>query len=184
MLIHMDGFDVYRQASDLNFQYLTAGAAIGTTAGRFGQGALIISGNGDNQYIQLNFNVNYTDIWMGMAIYTYDEGSPGSVFTTIGDPGDKTTFLFQSNTGPECFITYNNYIGVWKFWVNLANNPPTQIGPIGLFQTGTQQWHWVDIHYIPSPSNGTVEIWIDDIQIMNQPGIQTTTTGAANFNGI
>ena len=187
MLIHMDGFDVYKTVSDLTFQYLThSGTGLGTQAGRFGQGAVVFSGHGGDlgdPGIQLNFNVSYSDIWTGVAIYTADAG--GLSGTVNFGTGDLGVFAFSSNLGWEGVITYNNFLGVWSFWTHTPSNSSSVpvYGGSGVFQTGTNVWHWVDIHYKPSnTTSGIVEIWVDDIRILNLTNIVTTTWGGSTIN--
>jgi hypothetical protein len=189
MLIHMDSFDVYKSYTDLTFQYIidsTSSFGVGTQSGRFLQGAYFTDRY--SSYLQKNFNSNYSEIWTGIAINTYDAGGvPNPPDTISFSGGDKAAFTFQSNSGWEGMITYNNFLGVWKFWTHTPSvgTPISIYNGEGIFQTGTLQWHWVDIHYkASSVSTGIVEVWVDDTQIMNLTGLATTSWGGSSINGI
>jgi hypothetical protein len=184
----MDSFDVYKQYSDLTFQYIistSTDTGISTTGGRFGQGAYFSEYYA--AYIQKNFNANYSNIWMGIAINTNDAGG-----VTVNDQysfilnGDKSVFVFQSNNGMESWLTYNNLLGVWKFFTHTPSvgSPVPILNAYSVYQTGTFQWHWLEIHYIANSVNGTFEIWVDDVQIMNFTGSPTTSWGGNQINGI
>lgn len=188
MLIHMDGFDVYAQASDLSFQYtLLGGFQLGTTSGRFGQGS--IQGGGSDGMERL-FNRTYTDIWTGFAFLSYDPGGLGpSAFSPTGIRGDATVCGFASAVGAEGYVLCNNLMGTWKFFTPSYTYYP---GSSAVYPMNVNNWHWIDIHYVPNTASGTFELWIDGNQIINLTSVPTSINqnniisvflgGAAAFN--
>ena len=184
MLIHMDGFDIYATGADLSYQY-SSSMGVGTTSGRFGQGGVSASG-GTGYYptIQKSLNTNYTDIWTGFAIAVSDAGGYGIGANTPGviGPGDQTVVTFGSNGGTahgqsgtvEAFVTYNALLGTWRFCngTQVVNLLPALIA-VGTYNVGQGSWHWVDIHYVPSLTSGTVEIWVDGTQVISKTGVVT-----------
>ena len=172
MLIHMDSFDVYAQNSDLSFQYtILGGINIGTTSGRFGQGSLNYSYYGSS--IQRNFNRSYTDIWTGFAIKTTDPGGTGYGLHPPYGNSDNTVIGFASNSGQEGWVTFNNFLGVWKFWIYLGGNN-TSLQAYAVANTLVNDWHWIDIHYVPNTGSGTFEFWLDGTQLINFTGRPTS----------
>ena len=184
MLIHMDGFDEYATGTDLSFQYGYVGMNIGTTSGRFGQGG-VVSPAGHYYYIQKLFNINYTDVWTGCALIVSDLGGyyPNDNCPGVTVAGDKTVMVFTSNGGYygddfgniEMFITYNALLGTWRAIRDqqVTNLVPTLIAT-GSYNVGQRNWHWLDVHYIPSLASGTIELYVDGNQVISISGVQTS----------
>lgn len=195
MLIWFDGFDAY-ETNQFLFPYAAQGGmGIGTNAGRFGQGGLTCNG-GYNTALQIQFNTNYTDVWTGFAVSAVSEGgygwngsgSYGNIVPLAGTlaNGDDTIITFASNGGYfdgfhgtcEAFITYNALLGTWRAVrvQQVTNLVPLLItGAIGQYNMGQAQWHWIDIHYVPSLGSGTVQVYVDGNEVINVSGVQTSS---------
>ena len=188
----MDGFDEYATGTDLSFQYTASEMNVGTTSGRFGQGG--ISAGSNNAYIHKLFNVNYTEVWTGMAFTISDEGGYGWNDNAPGVVaiGDKSIFIFTSNGGyfddyygiVEGYVTYNALLGTWKFMrcTNIVNLLPALVA-VGSYNVSQNNWHWLDVHYKPSLASGTIEIYIDGNKVISTSGVQTSCW-QNNINGI
>ena len=169
MLIHMDGFDTYATQEQLWFSgYYTFTAnvldilvGIGTTSGRFGQGALIF-GNTEAMLLK-NFSQPLTEIWTGIAINVISQ-------TGFGLPGTVMSFL--SAVGYEAQITFLLNTGEWAAWWGngMAQNPPYP-PPLatGNYTISANSWHWLEVHYkiTTTPNEGIIELFIDGVQVFS-----------------
>jgi len=161
-LIHLDGFDEYSGASDPAMQY-TMNGQFSTSAGRYGGGALNISGY--NQTIQYVLPSPQTEIWLGFAMNNQETSSQQLVLA-LGSP---------SNT--EGALWYQGNSGAWTFY---RGQQDSSLG------TATKaimanSWHWIEVHYKIDPSAGVLELWIDGVQIMDLTGVDNSKTGGTSL---
>lgn len=166
MLIHMDGCDLYASSGNLAYQYSAFTCGIITNGGRFGQGAIYISGR--TQYLEYTFQTNQSEIWMGVAI---NSQLTGSAIQLIG---------FNSVAGIEASIYYAQQSGTWLVY---KGNEHTLLGSATKCMN-YNNYHWIEIHYLINPSSGIIEIWVDNTQIINLTSANTTVSGNTSFSNI
>ena len=160
-IVHMDGFDSYKDLADLGTEYsLISGAFVfNTSGGRFGGGAIQGTSSGNSQIWRI-LSPSLSQIWMGYALYVT---SFGSTYTS----------LFYNG---EFSIGYN--AGNIKFYKGsiISTNVGTVSGTIS-----TNTWHWIDIKCICSTTVGVIELWVDGVQLATYSG-NTSNSGASTFS--
>ena len=166
MLIHMDGFDSYSTGSDLYFQYSGYGG-IGTTAGRFGQGAYEVTNY--YHYLSKTFANPVTEIWSGWAM------------KCNATSGVAPLFLITSSSGIEAELYYNVTSSSWYATKGQAGS---QIGNSGTRNVSDNNWHFIEFHYKCDTSVGIVELWVDNSQVFYNSGYNTTYYGSLSFTGV
>jgi hypothetical protein len=162
----MDGFDVYQSESDLQFQYAGFNCGISTNLGRYNNGALYI--NSYNNYLIYVMPNQQSEIWTGFAL------------SVQGLTGSQPIIGFQSSSGIESSIWYAPNTSTWTAYNGINN---TLLGT-SIKSVGLSAYHWIEFHYKISTSVGIVEIWIDNIQIMNLTAINTTYYSNSTFSNI
>jgi len=180
----MDGFDSYDNATDLEMAYYSVNnyssnnIGLGTTSGRFGQGAVIFSGYA-NTLIK-SFSTGLTEVWMGCAF------NPA---TGTNIPYNFFTMLSILNA--EVILTYNPVNGEWAAWFGPYTSNSGGGAVLahkivsGNYSIGTGAWHYIEFHYkIGNNSNGILELWIDGIQIFNNTSANTSYTGNTVFYSV
>lgn len=162
-----DGFDWMAHAADLSFRYNIQSASISTNGGRWGGGVVILAQN--SGYIQTPLVTTPGEIWAGYSFYSNDT------------PGTNTEFAvcqFVSPQGIECTITYNALTLVFSLWEKSASTTLLGTSSPIILTVGT--WHYIDIHFkLSTTTSGIVEIWIDNVRVMNVTGIITSYQGSA-----
>ena len=159
-----------------NFE--TNNIGFSTTAGRFGQGAVVFGGYA-NTLIK-SFSSPLTEIWMGCAFNPATGANiPCNFFTILGI------------INAEVLITYNPVTGEWAGWLgpytsNSGGEASSAVKLIsGNYSIGSGAWHYIEFHYkISNNSNGILELWIDGIQIFNSTSANTSYTGSTVFYSI
>jgi len=172
----MDGFDSYEQVSDLSMEYTNVGFNLGIefSQGRWGGTAISLQGY-NNALSWLSPN-NLTEIWAGMAI----ELQSNIAYYGLG------FFYIGSVSGLELYITLQPNTFVWTVYRASSDFsvPPQNLGSV-LYPIRPVGYHWIDIHYIMSPTtSGVVELWMDGTQIINVTGANTTQFGSTVFNTV
>lgn len=161
--IWQDGFDIYAVAADLNFRYNVSGSGISvnTTGGRFGGGLVLLATN--SSYIQCPLLSSPVEIWNGVSFFS-DE-------PTVAD-GNNVVCQFISAAGCECTLTYNPLTLVFNLIQSDGSGASLGISePIIL---AYQVWHFLDVHFkLETSTTGVLEVWIDNIRVMNLTGIRT-----------
>jgi len=160
-----DGMDLYPAASDLALRYQSAVGTVHQTDGRFGGGCVQL-GN-QNGLSARPPGLSVTDLWLGFAFYVY------------GIDGDKQIAGFNtidsSNNGDTCEITYNSATGVWRAYRGRLG---AQLGT-AVLMLPLNSWHWVDVRCQPNTTfggtDGTVEVWVDDVQIINLTSVNCSS---------
>ena len=185
MLIHMDGFDTYANNDQLWFSgyytftsdVLEIEVGLGTTSGRFGQGALIFNNSG--AMLIKNFSQPLTEIWTGIAI---------NITEQVGNkPNPIMSFL--SAVGYEAQITFTFNTGEWAAWwgnamVNNAPFPPPLA--TGNYSVSTNSWHWLEVHYKLSNTvnTGIVELFVDGVQVFSNTSANASINSQNVFYSI
>jgi hypothetical protein len=151
-ILWQDGFDLYNNQTDISMAYVSVAGAVATTGGRFGAGAWQANNYGITRAIS-----GITELWTGFAVNTSSTSNQ-----------DKAVLQFGSTVGVEGLVTYNPATGAWKVWNGSENT---------LLGTATQMlaagWHWVDAHFKLSATVGVMEVWIDNVQLINVTGANT-----------
>lgn len=185
MLIHMDGFDTYANNTQLwmsgyyTFSNVTDGGGaiyigLGTTSGRFGQGALVFTHYA--AMLMKAFAQPLTEIWTGFAINIQSDG------------GDTPNIVMSilSATDYELQLTYQPQSGLWQAWQGNAmrSNPPYPPDlASGNYNLGYNSWHWLELHYKISATTPTsiVELYVDGIQVFSNTSANASVTGQSVF---
>jgi hypothetical protein len=164
-----DGFDRYATLADLGIVYPLADGNFSATSGRFGGGGWSCSGGGA-QLVRLEPG-GVGEAWYGFAFN----------FATGGGGGDQilAKILQVSSVTAELLITFNGSTGFFKAIVHNGATLATSSPAISV-----AGWHWLDIHVKISPTVGLVEIWADNIQIINITGVNTSASGGSLVGGI
>ena len=171
MLLHLDGFDSYAALNDLYQEYyLVVAGGFSTSAGRFGGGAVQLTGNTQGVYWASPTGI--TDIWTGFAFQ--------KLSTNIGSAG--SIISFGSVSGVESTIWYDPSTGTWTAWRGQGSG--TTVLGTNVFAISLNTYHWVEIHYSISTTVGIIEVWVDGTQVLNLTGLNNTQTGQTSFNSI
>lgn len=163
----MDGFDSYSTGSDLFFQYGGNGGYIGTTSGRFGQGAYEVTNFA--YYLSKTLPNPVSEIWTGWAM----KMAPNTSLAPL--------FLIISSSGIEAELFYNASTNAWYATKGQAGS---QIGGSGIRNIADNNWHYIEFHYKCDTSVGIVEVWIDNTQVFSNIGYNTTYYGSLSFTGV
>lgn len=175
-LLWMDGFDEYATLADLSQAYTVGsfGAAFSTNAGRFGGGCFQLTNYG--AALEKLILGSPTTIYTGVALFPYQGANANSthaIFTLIG------------NGGPVCDIIYDYARGVFQAEILTNNANPCVIGQVATLFV-PQSWHWVEAYfyvYVTGSEeagyfqNANIELWVDNVLILNSSGITPATTG-------
>lgn len=156
-ILHMDGFDGYSSAADLNLYYSGSGIGFNTSGGRFGGGALALNSGGYQMIIPITPPAEH---WIGFSFYAGATGANGVLM------------MWRSASGVEARLEYTPNSGTIQFW---RGNESVLFG---LFAGVTANaWHWIDIHYKANAS-GVAEVWVDGVRVINYSGqtYQASTT--------
>lgn len=172
MLLHMDGFDEYAVVADMQMEYFVFGtlAVIVTTGGRYGGGGY--NSYNDSTGIARALPTNPTELWTGIAVNPTSGQNIGA---------DFQLFDFIGNNGSCIFITYNYTTSLFKVYQSQGSGEPVVIGYVSaLFVPGA--WHWIEVHCkLGTGSGGVVEIWLDDVQLLLLPSVETNPNASASF---
>lgn len=158
--IWMDGFDEYTSASDLSQNYPNANVNFGENYGRFGGGG--IQPNGQLLY---TLPENETELWIGFAFNLNNNSPSGPIVAFISSNGTECSLYYDSQTGVMS-VTAASTLG--SATVNIQNNA----------------WHWIDIDYVISSSEGSLIVWIDNVRVINITGADTTNHGSSSFSSV
>lgn len=185
MLLHMDGFDSYENSSDLLMEYTRAQMYINYGPGRWGTNALSPQNYAGG--LEWTSNKNLTEIWAGMALLSGSTNNYNLSFFSIGPviPFNLITSDPGSNN-IEIDFTFNPTTCVWSVFrgIEIYSGSTQMIGST-MYPILQGIYHWIDLHYIMSPTSyGIVEIWVDGQQILNITGSNTTQFGSTTFNTV
>lgn len=162
-ILHQDSFNGYANNADNDLGVVYGGynsdvTNIDITGGRYGGGSLRSLGFAAGVIRILGSEE--TDLWMGWAFRNDD--------TTFG-----TIAGFFSPDFLEVSLSYSSEGGAFAF----QDRTGTLIaGGVGTVNTG--EYHWIEVHCILGAS-GTLELWVDGIQIINYSGVTNPAGGAA-----
>ena len=163
-ILHIDGFDLYGSASDLNTTYSSAGCNFSTTAGRFGGGAMQIGSY--NQALGYTLPSAQTEIWVGFALYS----TSGANQPVIG---------FRSASGTEAGVWYDAPSGTF---IAHRGAGGTTLGS-GVKNVNSA-WHWLEFHFKLDGSAGVIEVWVDGVQVVNATGQNTLGAGGSTVSAV
>jgi len=170
MLIHIDGFDSYKDSADAGIEYLLSGTNTGltTNGGRFGGGGISIDIGGYSECKR--FFSPLTQLWVGFGIKISGTFNPS--------PGGNL-ISFISSAGAEFSISY--FPGTLTLWrgFTAGTNVATISTTIDL-----NTWHWIEFFYSYGTSAGSVQIWVDGIQIGSTYVGNTTNSAGGSINCI
>lgn len=169
MLLHMDGFDEYNVLADMQMEYFTLAGSIVQSGGRYGGGAY----NAGNY--QAGFGralpSNPTDVWCGFAINPTNGANINN---------DFQLFDFIGNNGSCIFITYNYTTSLFRVWLSQGGSAAIAIGyEAVLFVPGA--WHWIEARCKLGTSTGVVEVWLDNVQLINLTNINTNPNTSSSI---
>lgn len=168
-ILWQDGLDLYNTITDMNLSYnlLSSGGAIDLTGSPFGTSIFKTQGaQGFNQTLATPTQ----EIWVS---YRMRIDTPSTSDTIFGNFGSTQS---ASENGLELVLTYDSANGALKAWQGWKG---TQIGSAAV--TLATGWHWIDTHIVHNSTTGVVEVWIDEVQVMNLTGVNTTSKGTGNL---
>jgi hypothetical protein len=169
-MLHMDGFDLYSIAADLDMEYTQNNAsnvAFGITEGRYAGGGVNV--NFYNSGLGRALPTNPTNLWTGIAINPVG-----------GSVTDQQIFDFVGNNGSEVIITYNYLTSTFKAIATTGTGNVLLAHSAWLFVPGT--WHWIEAHCIlGSGTSGTVELYVDGNEVFSASGVDTAINGSLSY---
>lgn len=169
-LLWADGFDIYAATADLLLSYdEIANATFQTNGGRYGGGAWAgSSGSADRLYKSLASGAE-TELWVGFAFYIPSGGS-----------GVADILEFFKSGATEASIGYDMSNNQFKAYRGRRSTLlGTQTGT-----TGRAAWHWFECRYKIGTSNGEIEIWIDNTQVLTLNSLNNTANAASSIDKI
>ncbi len=164
--IWIDGFDGYAQTSDLGFRYANNGASLITNGGRWGGGAISLSGL--TPAINAPLYDSPTEIWSGFSIKSSSTGNQDVVLASWISPN-----------GLETSLTYNPLTLVFKLYARL--NTAVVLATSSPVLLSTTVWHYIDLHMKISSTVGLCEVWVDNTRVLNAVNIDTAPFGGTSL---
>lgn len=163
-LIHWDGLDSYNNItdfynSDIRFLYHSRNEYY-TTGGRFNTSKIQTSGfnNSDTFQFYAN-NENISKVWVGRAQYSSGATSTQNIYL----------FVARSNVGVETAITIDTNGSIKAY----RGDKVTQLATTDANVFTRDKWHWIEFYYDMSSSNGTIDVWLDNKQVLTVTGANT-----------
>lgn len=159
-LLMMDGFDTYASVTDMNNNgWAGDGGGMQTTGGRFNGCRL----NTGSNRIGKSWGTSETEIWFGGAL-------------NYGSGGDYRVVALRSTINDEMCIQMNGTTG------EVIAQRGTESFSLGRSAAGACSqgvWHWVECHFILSPTVGVFEVWVDGTRVLNITGANTRQNSGA-----
>jgi hypothetical protein len=169
MLLHMDGFDEYTVIADLQMEYFVVGGTVQITGGRYGTGGVLFGNYGTGFARALPSDP--TDMWAGFAVNPTPNVNSNNTFQLMN---------FIGNNGSCIFITYDYTTSLFQVWQSQGGSAAVALGySAQLFVPGA--WHWVEARCKLGTTTGIVELWVDNVQILNLTGLNTNVNASASF---
>lgn len=173
-LIHWDGLDSYNSISDFynsDIRFLYHGnAAWYNYGGRFNGATLRSSGFNNSDTYQFYVGAeNISKVWVGRAQYSSGATNSQNIYLFVG----------RSNTGIESTVTIDTDGSIKAY----RGDKSTLIGNTAPAIFTRDKWHWVEIYYGMDSSNGAIDVWVDNKQVLTVTGANTkqNPSGTANL---
>ena len=154
-ILWMDGFDLYAGDSDLLVNYSGIYQRLDTAGGRFGGGGYHSAVTNIAGYIYKLLGASYSDIWTSVAFL-----APAGPIVGVGVGA-------APNNGVELYLNYNSTAGS----LQVVTGSGRVIASVNVALSSG--WHWLDFHVVYSATVGVVEVWVDNVQLINATGVST-----------
>ena len=173
--IHLNGFDTFGSQADVRNVYASANPTYLATGGRYGgvglqiyEGYAPIHGNtGIAKIIPTALNEAY----VGVGLKFVSEGNENAVVSFGPSPTASNSELQVSIN--SSLYRLDVYRGNRQFGGTLVGSTPNGILTVG-------GWHWLEVCYIDSTTDGLVQVWLDDVLQFTMAG-NTSGSGTPGF---
>ncbi len=171
-LLYVDGFDYYSTAQiATKYPGVGGGASIESTSGRRSSGAIRFNYAGSPTPPKIQLASGQSPLYFGFAFYNNYSSFLGS---SVGSPA----WAFHTTGGSRQLI----FLVLSDGRIRVQNNTTVLGTTTNTLVPG--QWYYIELYATASPTNGQVQIHVNEVQWLGLTGQNTVETGGGNFGQV